>query len=389
MNEFNSDPKGLDFNSILIYLFFFLLSFFFCYLSETMFKRNKKQIGFINAFISIFILCLLASLRSTAVGGDVSVYLLPNFEYAMSSSNFSDFYAVASSQMEVLFSLLVYFFAKIGSLSLLFFTIQFLILEPVYIVLYDNRDNCSITISFIIYVLLFYNFSLSGMRQSIAMSLMYLAINYLFKKDYKKLILLGIISILFHKGAAIPLVLVISIILFENKEYYRKFLFMIAVMLSGVFVFYNKFANILQKIFLVLNPRYSFYIAKYMNESIQWNNIPTTEIVLKLGIVLICCFFGHYKKKRNVRNFSILAFSLLGRFFVLLNARMYEALRVAYYFDIFSITLVGNTIYQQKFHSNKRIISFCMMLLAFAYWIYFIMYIGGYKTNIYTFAWFN
>lgn len=377
---------GLDLNSVLIYLGFFIISFFFCFISEYMYKIKKKQIGYVCATLCIFVLCLLASLRSTNVGGDISVYLMPNFKQARYYNSFTDFYSVASAQMEFLFSLLVYIFAKIGNLKLLFFVIQLLILIPVYTVLYKNRNIGSITTSFIIYVLLFYNFSLSGMRQSIAMSIMFLAVYYLFEKNYRKLLFWGLIAILFHKGVIIPLILITLITLFENKKSYKRLLCVLATIMGMLFIFYNQLADLIAKLFWNINPRYSYYMRTYISKSLQWKNIPTTEIVLKFGIVFICILFGHYYKKSNVRNVSVLVFSLVGRYFVLLNTRMYEALRVAYYFDMFSVMLAGNTVYQQKYYTNRKILSFGTIGLAFLYWIYFIMYIGGYKTNIFTFA---
>lgn len=383
-NSLNSQ-MGLDFSSILIYLSFFFMSFFFCYISERMFKK-KKQLGLLSSTISIIILCLLSALRSTEVGGDINGYLLPNFKLATSYSNFRDFYSFTSVQIEILFSLLIYIFSKINNLMLLFFTIQLFVLAPVYFVLYKNRNHCSITTGYIIYIFLFYNFSLSGMRQAIATSFMYLSIDYLMNKRYLKFILLGFIAFLFHKGVIIPLVLITTILFFENKKLYKCLLTIGANILIVFFIFYNQFAKLLAKIFLYINPRYSYYIFTYLNESIHWNNIHMTEIVIKSGIVLCCIFFGYYRNKNNTRNISILVFSLLGRYFILLNARMYEALRVAYYFDIFSITLAGNTVYQLKIKSNKKIISFCLIMFSFFYWIYFIMYIGAYKTNLYTFS---
>lgn len=377
---------GFDFNSILIYLLFFFISFFFCYISEKMFKSKKRKKGFFSALISILILSLLSSLRSTEVGFDINVYLLPNFEHAIFYDNFKDFYIVASKQMEFLFSLLVYGFAKIKNLNLLFFTIQLLVLIPVYFTLYRNREKCSITVAYIIYIFLFYNFSLSGMRQAIAMSFAYLAIDYLMDKKYLKFILLGIIAFLFHKGVSIPLVLLTIILFFENKKLYKCLLMITANTLIIFFIFYNQFSYLLSKVFYSINPRYSYYISTYLSNDVQWNNIPTTEVILKSSIIFCCILFGHYRNKNNNRNVSILTMALLGRYFVLLNARMYEALRVAYYFDMFGITLVGNTVWQLKKKSSRRVLSFFLIIFAFLYWIYFIMYIGGYKTNIYIFA---
>lgn len=382
----NDSHVGFDFNSIVIYMSFFVVSFIFCYLSERKYRKRKRQLGNFYAGISVLILCILAAVRSTSVGGDIMVYLLPNFERAITYSSFTEFYAVASVQMEFLFSLLVYCYAKIGNLSLLFFTIELLILVPLYYVLYKSKERCSITIAYIIYVFLFYNFSFSGMRQSIAMSMMFLAIYHLMNKDYIKLVFWSIIAILFHKGAVVPLVLITLILVFEKRKSYKKLLGILTVILLSFFVLYNQFANVLANVFLLISPRYSYYIQMYISPNIQWGNIPSTEIVMKLGIVMICALFGYYKKSGNIRNVSFLVFSLLGRYFVLLNARMYEALRIAYYFDVFSIVLVGNTVYQQRIYTNRRVLSICMVGLAFFYWIYFIMYIGGYKTNVFSFA---
>lgn len=383
MDDSLNFPIGLDFKSVLIYLLFFSISFFFCYISERNFE-NKKWIGILSAMMSIMILCLLSALRSINVGGDINVYLLPNFKQAMLCNTFTEFYSIAI-RTELLFSLLVYIFSKINSLALLFFVIQLLILLPVYFVLYKNRKRCSMTTSYIVYIFLFYNFSLSGMRQSIATSLMYLAIDYLMNKKYLKFILWAILAFLFHKGVIIPLSLIMLILFFENKKIYKYFLIISVNGMIIFFIFYNQFIDLLDKVFLFINPRYSYYIHIYLNDNIQWDDIPTTEIVLKNSIVLCCILFGYYRNKVNIRNISILVFTLIGRYFVLLNARMYEALRVAYYFDIFCITLVGNTVYQLNKKLDRKVISFCLITPAFLYWIYFIMYIGGYKTNIYTF----
>ncbi|WP_172993961.1 EpsG family protein, partial [Lactobacillus helveticus] len=69
--------------------------------------------------------------------------------------------------------------AKAGSIRVTFFIIEFLIVTPIYIVLYLNRKNGSMAIGITLFLFLFYNFSLSGMRQSIAMSLFLLATYFL------------------------------------------------------------------------------------------------------------------------------------------------------------------------------------------------------------------
>lgn len=376
----------LDINSVIIYLSFFLVSFLFCFFSEYCFKKNKKIFGWTCAFICVFVLCLLAALRDITVGGDIKVYLLPNFEIANKFSTFVDFFNVSSSQMEFLFSLIVYFCAKYTSLQCLFFLIEFLSIFPLYFVLYKNKENGALTFGFIVYTFLFYNFSLSGMRQSIAMSFVLLATYYLIKNRYKYFFLWGIVSCLFHSGAIIPIIFATIIFLVKDRRYFKKFLFIFGGILFLFFVIYNQVANVVASVFWIINPRYSYYIREYMTSKLIWSNIPNTEIIFKFGIVLLCYVFWKNKKTKKNQDVYILILSLLGRYFVLLNSRMYEALRIAYYFDIFMILLVSNTVEYLKLLYNKNGLKLILFIISFLYWIYFIMYIGGYGTNIYLFA---
>lgn len=381
-NDYESQI-GFDLNSIIIYVTFFSVSFLLCYLSEKHFKHKKNVEGFICASASVFVLCILAAFRATTVGGDIMVYLIPNYERVVNGCSFSEYYGIASTQMEGLFSLVVYFFAKFGNIQLLFFTIEMLTIVPVYLVLYQNRKTGSITMGYVVYVFLFYNFSLSGMRQAIATSFMLLAMYNLLDRKYLKAVILSVVASLFHKGSIIALMVVIVLFIFYRRKSFKIIIGVFAIMLVAFFIFYNQLTDVLAKALWKINPRYSYYIRKYISDNIQWNHIPNTEIITKFVIVLLCAFFGYYKK--NNRNMFLLILSFIGRYFVLLNARMYESLRIAYYFDSFEILLVSNTVNQQKKYSNKIWLGILFIGLAFFYWLYFIMYIGGYRTNIYKF----
>ena len=386
MGESVSAPLGFDINSVLIYLIFFGMSFGFVYGAERCFRKRKHRQGVVLIAIGIIVLCILAALRSTDVGGDISVYILPNFKIAKQYDSFFDFYNYSSNTMELLFSALLYLFARINSLSMLFFSIELLALIPIVYVLYKNINRCSITIGYIIYVFLFYNFSLSGMRQSIAMSFVLLAVYHFENHNLKQWILWGTVAVLFHTGSIIPLIVTFLMLHFENRRVYKKIIAGTILILIGFIVFYNQLSNILYNVFWIINPRYSYYIRTYMSKVFMWENIPSTEIVFKLGITVLCMLFGKYKKSDDKSNLSILAFSIIGRLIVVLNARMYEALRMAYYFDIFTPLLTAQTVRQIKGKNNRIIIGLFIVGLAFLYWIYFIMYIGGYHTNVYTFA---
>ena len=88
-NDYESQI-GFDLNSIIIYVTFFSVSFLLCYLSEKHFKHKKNVEGFICASASVFVLCILAAFRATTVGGDIMVYLIPNYERVVNGCSFSE-----------------------------------------------------------------------------------------------------------------------------------------------------------------------------------------------------------------------------------------------------------------------------------------------------------
>ena len=100
-------------------------------------------------------------------------------------------------------------------------------------------------------------------------------------------------------------------------------------------------------------------------------------------------FFHHFTtfhKKYTFENLPFLYFALIGRLFVLFNAIFYESMRIAFYFDMFLIPYAAS-IYscpiKRKF--DRCVVSTIVILPSFLYWLYFIMYKGGYATNVFKF----
>ena len=64
----------------------------------------------------------------------------------------------------------------------------------------------------------------------------------------------------------------------------------------------------------------------------------------------------------------------------------YESMRIAFFFDMFLIPYAAS-IYscpiKRKF--DRCVVSIIVILPSFLYWLYFIMYKGGYGTNVFKF----
>lgn len=378
-----------DIASIMIYLTTFVITLFFCKISEVSFKKNNYLVGRVCATFVMVIPSLLAALRDSSVGGDVEFYLIPNFNEAVKSITFGNFYQTASEQLEYLFSAIVYLCSKYANINVLFFIIQFLVICPVYVALYKNRNSCSMTLGMSVYLFCFYNFSLSGMRQSIAMAFILLGYTLYEEKKYIKTLLIAILSILFHKSATVIIAILIIIKFLEKRNNYKLYIKNIFIFLVLFFIFYDRIAELIARILWKLSPRYSFYIRFYLKNYINWSDIPGSEMLIKTLPIIICIVFLIASKKLNVdgKIYTLMILVILGRYFVLFNARFYESLRIAYYFDMFGILFIASSVRCVKQNSvNRLIYSLIMMSCVFTYWIYFIMYIGGYSTNVYMFG---
>ena len=144
----------MDINSVLIYLAIFGISIACIFLSEHI--KGSKLTKSLLTFIAVFVICIFAALRDPSVGADVEHYLVPNYKHALSiHTGFWHFYNTLPIDNEILFALLIYFFAKIGNYTLLCFTIELLVVCPVIYVLKKENKKVSVTLGYTLFLLLF------------------------------------------------------------------------------------------------------------------------------------------------------------------------------------------------------------------------------------------
>ena len=360
--------------------------------------RNEQRFylytGMAATVCAIVLPCFLASVRATSVGNDISVYVLPNYEIAqkMSASiqSFIEFQKV--SNCELLFSLVVFLGAKIGSLSLIFFLIELLIIAPVYYSLWLERDQLSLPAGLVVYYLLWYSFSLSGMRQSIAMSFILMAFVLWRQRKGKKKVLLSVaIASLFHISAL--LVVAIFFVLYViNEVSNKKFKYMDLVVLVGLFIFYRSFENILAGFLELVQPRYAQYIYENAETVMDFSSIPMTDLLAKTISLVYATFVikrqassSTYGKQEKFE----LSLSWLGRYFLLFMLNFKESLRIAFYFDYTYILILPRSFKIVKLSRDKKNIYISIIILfgsLLAYWFYNYMVLGVYKTNIFLLA---
>ena len=260
--------------SVFLYLGIFIISIFFTWIAEVELKHINKidfrnihcLIGIVASLVAIVIPCVFAALRDPSVGYDVKNYVMQNYNFALKSDSYEFFAANKEFDVEPFFGMLTYFWAKLNKLEMLFFSIELLVIGPLYFVLLRRRKKGSMTVGITLFLFLFYNFSLSGMRQSIAMSILIVAYQMFSEKKIIISILFLIVAFNFHKSVAI---ITLFYFLFYcisklHKKTEKKIYLIIAILLLLLFVFYTHIALAIANILSYIAPRYAFYIKHYL-----------------------------------------------------------------------------------------------------------------------------
>lgn len=362
------------------------------FISTVLFWLSQKLKSNLLAVLGLLVPCLFAALRSPEVGIDVNLYVMPNFDESrgLIANGFLYFYKNMPFSTEIGFAFLLYIGNLFDSLPLSFFFIHALIVIPIYLALRLYKDRVSLPLGMIVFYLLLYNFSLSCMRGSIAMSLLLYAFVLFVHLKYFRACLVLLFASLFHNSTFLVAFIIFFVTcILKNR---RREMLIVAFFLCAIFVFlfFSKIMNVVAQIVMIANPRYAYYLYTYVGTG-SFADVPITDFLCKLLLIVFAFIFINNKKKIRFSYFNLYGafflFALVGRFFVLFNAVFYEAMRIAFYFDMFLILLVAFV--PKCYKEDSDLARFCLSAIcslpAFFYWAYFIMWKGAYGTSVYSF----
>ncbi|MDT2895504.1 MULTISPECIES: EpsG family protein [Lactococcus] len=225
---------------MIVYITLLILTSFFSYFLEVTLKFKKS---FFKILAFIFVLLpgsILAGIRDFTVGTDVFSYVVPNFNFALLLTKFSDYNSYISNLIgygytnigiirptEFGYNLLTFLFSRITTTPRwLMFTLQFATLYFILksIVFVFKRFKISITLQMFIYMSIFYLQSLNIMRQALAVAIILYAILCFSEKKYTNYLFYQILAFLFHSTALIGIVFVIGyhLIFVGQRNLYLK-----------------------------------------------------------------------------------------------------------------------------------------------------------------------
>lgn len=355
------------------YIVAFSISLIGIYLANLAYK-NKWLFCFFS-IIGLLPPILIAGFRDHTVGADTDFYILPIFYQATSYFTNVKELIEANPNTDFLYLYYTWFVTRLTQDSYIYLSLNhILIFLPLYITAYKLRKYLSPVVFFLLYYLIFYQESLSIVRQSIAISFSMLAFVFYLERKLKLYFCLMAIAFGFHSTVIITLLYPLVLKYLEKyplNENNKKYSFFIIL---GVFVVIN--LNYLLMFLInagVLNMKYLIYTAQ--SDTFK-GGLGVTNFIIKIVIIFfIYCF----RKKHKSSIFYDFAFvlSILDLIFCLCALLVEPLDRFSLYPRLMScITLpvLFNVCQKEKLYSLVRLKYILVCLLCF-FWYY--VYIQG------------
>lgn len=367
------------------------------------FAEKKRTVIFITvSIIALLIPCLIAALRAQTIGTDVMVYVKPLTQAALLSDDLTDYFNsywfaswrnLYAKDYDIGFSLMLYLVSKLTkNLGAVLFTIEALMVVPIYIALSRNRKKYPIWIGMLVFYLLFYNCTLNMMRQWIAMSFLLLATQLLTERKFLLTAALTIIACLFHSTAiiAIPLYLIYWLLqilngkkLAHNRlEIGAPILVVFALSLIGVLALMN-LPLILKLMTIIGMDRFNSYL---IGEEMH---LMVNQIILRFPLFALLII--NYKDLTLQSDHAPFYTCML--LFDTIAAQLLSvdemAFRIASYFSLYSILWLPQACASNRQPLMRKLSTIILVAYCVFYWYYNYVYIGRHGTYPYVFAGIN
>lgn len=300
-------------------------------------RIKAKSINAIFVGMAVIIPCFFAAVRDSSIGFDISIYGNPAFETALHSSSLSSFMR-AFGTLEPLYMCLTYVCAKLGNIYIYYFTLQFLVICPIWLSLRRVNKGKYVWLGLFIYLCWMYGFSLNIMRQSIAISITLYGYRFIQERKPIKFLLAVLIAMGFHSTAimacAVYAINVLVVCEDRDTSYWRR-----------KFIRYRSISRML--ILLLVTVMFAFgasligYISEATGRFMAFSNdlvsfrVEIPNILFMIVILLIICL--GIEKNRTFENNFFLYIICVGAVVYQLKGMSAQMYRVSMYLTCYMI----------------------------------------------------
>lgn len=287
-----------------------------------------------------FLLILILSLKDVSVGTDTKNY----YYLFMYDHGFPDYNAGNEAGKELAFQFLRYICYNLN-LGWIGFSVvvSCLIVVPMCIFFYKYSEN--VWSAFFIYMTIgLFGMNVSGIRQSIAVSMVLLGIMYLYRNKYLVFIFFVFLGYLFHTSALFALsIIVVPFIKYRSKQ--QMTLLLALPLLARVFGFL---------LFGALSSyMYERYV-DYLSADMAMN--PILEI---MWICILAFAYWTLMRSKEITQSDFIIYILLLLFVssIELSNTVYMAVRLSFYFEIAVMVAIPNLLAKYKTRENRLLLS--------------------------------
>lgn len=351
------------------YISAFLISAFFCSLH----KSKNVLVKYIGIIVAIVIPSVVAGKRYL-VGTDFATY---DFFF----SNIRDMSWVnllfKENRWEIGFRILVKCLSFIGSNEVIFGSISFIMLSFFLGTILRICIPSNIALYYFIYLCYYYTFSLNNVRQCLALSIVFWASQYVWKGELKKfLIWIGFAS-MFHMSA---LGSIFIYWLWDQKKHKNITKKKIYIIMSFAVIATIFWRNLLQFFIRHIGG----FITKYsylMNN----NDARNREFYIKLLLAVVFILLYRKFEQRDNKNVTFIYLYFINVIISYVGFQITFAKRLALYYEIPYVLLVGQIPNMFKKISSRRIMSAIIVILYIIYFTVFYLVSG--HSEIFPYQW--
>lgn len=348
-------------------IYYILISFIGAYSSITINakdinKRNKTII-----LISCIAIVLIQGLRSVYVGADLFKPggYLPALRLAKDLNFFG---GDKLYNFELGYSIYSQFFAKLNvSDQLYLFIVAATIILPISYTWYKNSKMPGLSV-FIYITLEFFAFSFSGLRQSIAMAIVFFSFKFIQEKSLIKFLLCIVLAMSFHTTA------IIFVIAYPLYYLRIKPVYFVFIIPSLILMFLLK-----TEIFLLF-----YYLYKGIVGVTEATNAYTMLVVMI--VVLVLAYILGDKDKNNLNLNAYKNYMLIAIIIQILASQSNTIMRAGFYYYIFITLLIPEVIANQR-DPKIRVIAVGVLIIALLYFFQVTTGDGYLNVSPYYFYW--
>ena len=295
-------------------------------------RQSKLERKYV--FWATSVLVLLAALRWIIPGSDADSYM----EWYRRVSEMS--FAEVAEERDLSY---VYFISsKVFSLTGLSFRFWFAFIEIIYLIaflqLIKKFTSDRLLCLFILFNIGLFSFSFNGMKQTLAMALIWFGFSFLYEKKYFWAVVMVVLSYFCHKTSMVFLIAYLMPSLSKMKNTY----YVLIVSVVTILLFSYSSALVTMSEFLGDDH----YMA-YLEEDTNYNS---TVLIYNLILLAMAYFTNDRYKTRNVskENRLVIGLALISVFTQLFAFRVASAFRLALYFQPFLAIYLANRLERRK-----------------------------------------